>query len=116
LSWRQTTAITADSLGTEPSKPSKPSSEGFEGSISSDSPIVGPAGEAPTNPTEVALDWAPLQERVMSWAEWKAAALNRLFEEHGRLGRPGRITAETVLHGQRVSQMIEQCDRRGTRP
>lgn len=34
-----------------------------------------------------------------SWAEWKAAALNRLFQEEGVTGRPGRITAATVRHG-----------------
>jgi hypothetical protein len=32
------------------------------------------------------------------WAEWKAAALNRLFREQGVTGRPGRITAATVRH------------------
>ncbi|HJT89213.1 MAG TPA: hypothetical protein VJ732_15200 [Bryobacteraceae bacterium] len=35
-----------------------------------------------------------------SWAEWKAAALNRLFQQHGVTGRPGRITAATVRHGE----------------
>jgi hypothetical protein len=35
------------------------------------------------------------------WAEWKAAALNRLFREQGVTGQPGRITAETVRHGER---------------
>jgi hypothetical protein len=35
------------------------------------------------------------------WAEWKAAALNRLFQEHGATGKPGRITAATVRHGER---------------
>ena len=33
------------------------------------------------------------------WAEWKAAALNRLFQEQGATGKPGRITAATVRHG-----------------
>ncbi len=37
----------------------------------------------------------------MSWAEWKAVALNRLFFEQGTAGQPGRITAETVRHGER---------------
>jgi hypothetical protein len=37
----------------------------------------------------------------MSWAEWKAEMLNRLFLEHGRTGRRGRITAATVLDGER---------------
>lgn len=36
-----------------------------------------------------------------SWAEWKAARLNRLFKEQGVTGRPGRITAATVLHGEK---------------
>jgi len=39
-----------------------------------------------------------------SWPEWKATALNRLFLERGVTGRPGRITAATVLHGERQQQ------------
>jgi hypothetical protein len=35
------------------------------------------------------------------WAEWKAAALNRLFHEQGATGKPGRITAATVRDGER---------------
>jgi hypothetical protein len=35
------------------------------------------------------------------WAEWKGAALNRLFQEHGATGKPGRITAATVRHDER---------------
>ena len=35
------------------------------------------------------------------WAEWKAAALNRLFQEQGTTGKPGRITAATVRHGEK---------------
>lgn len=34
------------------------------------------------------------------WAEWKAAALNRLFQEQGVTGQPGRITAATIQHGE----------------
>jgi len=34
------------------------------------------------------------------WAEWKAA-LNRFCQEQGVTGKPGRITAATVRHGQR---------------
>jgi hypothetical protein len=41
--------------------------------------------------------------KATSWAEWKAAALNRLFQERGVTGRPGRITAETVRHGERAA-------------
>lgn len=36
-----------------------------------------------------------------SWAEWKAEALNRLFQEQGRAGQRGRITTETVRRGAR---------------
>ena len=36
--------------------------------------------------------------KASSWADWKAAALNRLFLEQGVTGRSGRITAATVLH------------------
>ena len=35
------------------------------------------------------------------WAEWKAAALNSLFQEQGVTGQPGRITAATIQHGER---------------
>jgi hypothetical protein len=37
----------------------------------------------------------------VSPAEWKAASLNRLFEEQGVRGEPGRITTATVRHGER---------------
>jgi hypothetical protein len=35
------------------------------------------------------------------WADWKAAAMNRLFQQHGATRKPGRITAATVRHGER---------------
>jgi hypothetical protein len=44
---------------------------------------------------------AAADPRWMSWAERKAEMLNRLFLEQGVTGRRGRITAETVLHGER---------------
>ena len=44
----------------------------------------------------------------MSWAEWKAAALNRLFLEQGISGQAGRITAETILHGERMNRVLQQ--------
>jgi hypothetical protein len=37
-----------------------------------------------------------LESEGIPWAEWKAAALNRLFQEQGATGKPGRITAATV--------------------
>jgi hypothetical protein len=45
-----------------------------------------------------AMDYSPGE---ISWAEWEAAALNRLFLERGALGKPGRITAETVRDSER---------------
>jgi hypothetical protein len=33
------------------------------------------------------------------YGEWQAARLNAIFAEHGVLGEPGRITAETVQGG-----------------
>ena len=39
--------------------------------------------------------------KATSWTEWKATQLNRLFLEQGVTGRSGRITASTVLHGER---------------
>ena len=44
---------------------------------------------------------AARREVWMSWCEWKAAALNRLFQEQGTSGQPGRITAATIEHGEK---------------
>jgi hypothetical protein len=44
---------------------------------------------------------AACREVWISWAEWKARQLNRLFLDHGATGQPGRITAETVRRGER---------------
>jgi hypothetical protein len=49
------------------------------------------------------------RSKANSWAEWKAAKLNRLFQEQGVTGRPGRITAATVLHGEKKRNVaVEQ--------
>ncbi len=51
--------------------------------------------------------------KANSWAEWKAARLNRLFQEQGVTGRPGRITAATVLHGEKKRNVAgEQSEER----
>lgn len=42
----------------------------------------------------------------MSWAEWKGAALNRLFLEQGVTGQSGRISAETVRHGEQSRRTV----------
>jgi hypothetical protein len=38
----------------------------------------------------------------LDWDEWKAQALNRLCQEQGVTGQPGRITAATVRHGEQA--------------
>jgi hypothetical protein len=45
-----------------------------------------------------------LHSEGISPEERKAAALNRLFQEKGATGQPGRITAETVRHGERQAK------------
>ena len=95
LDWQPKDGITADSPSGEPTKPSKPSFVGFVGSLQGDSPKIGVAEEspAPDNRPEdrihAAVDSSPTTERVMSWAEWKAAALNRLFLEQGTSEQAG---------------------------
>jgi hypothetical protein len=46
-------------------------------------------------------------EQGVSWAEWKAAALNRLFQELGVTGQPGRITDATVRHGEASRNRVD---------
>ena len=83
LNWRSSARITEESPDREPTKPSKPGSVGFVGPTSTPVP-------------EIAVDCQKPEERVMSWCEWQAAALNRLFLEQGVTGQPGRITPETI--------------------
>jgi hypothetical protein len=93
MDWRPKAPILANSAESVPTKPSKPRSVGFEGGTSGESPEirVGPS----------------TTERWCAWAEWKAAALNRLFQEQGATGKPGRITAATVRHGERNTRGTE---------
>jgi hypothetical protein len=110
LDWQPKGVITADTPQSEPTKPSKPGFVGFVGSLSGDPPKIDVPKEAPTqgrgvNRIDLAVDSATAPERVMSWSEWKAAALNRLFLELGTSGGPGRVTAETIRHGQGLGRM-----------
>jgi hypothetical protein len=89
MDWKPKLCATADSAESEPTKPSKPvSSSQSDGS-------VGFVGATPGEFSKID------KGRVTPWAEWKAAALNRLFQEQGVTGQPGRITAATVRHGER---------------
>src|SRR5262249_14687218 len=80
-----------------------PGSVGFEGSPSGGFAKI-PAGKGGPDSIFGSVDSSSAPEGVMSWAQWKAAALNRLFKEQGLLGQPGHITAETVSHGEQMTQ------------
>lgn len=47
------------------------------------------------------------REVWLSWAEWKAQGLNRLFAKHGVMGKPGGITADIIKHGEKPAKSIE---------
>jgi len=54
---------------------------------------------SPLSPEPPAV--ACTSEQGICWEEWKAAALNQLFQEKGCTGLPGLITAATIKHGAR---------------
>jgi hypothetical protein len=74
--WKPKAPKFEEFTGTEPTKPSKPSSVGFVGATTASKEI-----------------W-------ISRHEWKARALNSLFQEQGLTRKPGKITAATVQHGE----------------
>ena len=45
------------------------------------------------------LEDTPTDAPRISWEEWEASMLNRLFEQQGVTGKPSRITGATVRHG-----------------
>jgi hypothetical protein len=97
LEWNPTERILADLPQTEPTKPSQPGFVGLVASFSASSAKIAcgrpggadagsdsdPAPNQVVNPIEPQVDFAPRRERVMSWSEWKAGSLNRLFLEQG---------------------------------
>ena len=100
LEWQLPEPIIAGSADIKPTKPSKPGFVGFEGSVPDENRnLAGTGKELEDACRRTQLDCAAEPERVMSWAEWKAAALNQLFLEQGSSGEPGRITAGTLFHG-----------------
>jgi len=92
MDWKPRPRILADSAESEPTKPSKPGSVGFEGDTSA---------KATEIQAEPCLAGREFDERSLSWPEWKATTLNKLFLEQGLTGEPGRIITDTVRHGQR---------------
>jgi hypothetical protein len=61
------------------------------------------------NAEPVAAATGAEREQGKPWAEWKAAALNRLFQEQGTAGLPGRITAATVRHGEAGRERVDSA-------
>ena len=113
LGWEPKPHILEHSAESGPTKPSKPGSVGF-------------VGATPGNSRKIETVFDTIRSAppasFTTCAEFKAAMLNRLLQEQGTLGQPGRITAATVRHGeighQRSSvRMAVVCDaNRGTRP
>jgi len=93
MDWQPKAHVLAKSAEGGPTKPSELSSLGFEGVMPGDSPTI------QLLPQRANL--AGARERGASWAAWKAAALNRLFQEQGVTGQPSRIMAATVEDGQK---------------
>lgn len=56
------------------------------------------------NPSQPEAD-RPQPGTWITWDAWKADALNRLFHEQGRTGKPGQITAETVRDGRKKREV-----------
>lgn len=104
LTWRPDGRIFKDSAGIEPTKPSEPGFDGFDGSISPQATEIKPtrSDRSAYESANPQVDLSTAGERLMSWAEWKAGALNQLFLELGATGQSGRITADTIRHGEQV--------------
>ena len=57
-----------------------------------------PTAPQSTTPKKRLADIDP-DERGVPYTQWRADQLNELFRRHGRLGEPGRLTAQTVEDG-----------------
>lgn len=69
----------------------------------------GASGLTHPNAEPVPAPIPPEREEGMPWPEWKAAELNRLFQEQGATGQPGRVTAATVQHGEAGLQRVDSA-------
>lgn len=81
--------------------PPRPAGEGPEGAAEPTQPNAEPV------PRAIVLE----REEELPWAEWKAAALNRLFQQQGITGLPSRITPATIRHSEMGGGRL---DSRGT--
>jgi hypothetical protein len=99
LRWEPQPHILADLAGRAPTKTTETLFDVFVGAYSANIPKI----EGGPDPAEQAEQAAsdPEREEGVPWAQWKADMLNRLFQEQGTSGQPGRITAATVQHGER---------------
>jgi hypothetical protein len=100
LDWQAKGGILAEGTESEPTKPSEPGSVGFEGASTADSPEIDAETEQARSARRM-LNEMSWYSKGIAWADWKACALNRLFQEQGTSGQPGKITAASVCHGER---------------
>jgi hypothetical protein len=96
LDWQPEAQILLKTAESTPTKPTERSFDGFVGATPAKSPGICAEPErgfdGSTYPGFPEIHGTP-------WAEWKADALNRLFEDYGVIGQPGRIMAKTVQDG-----------------
>ena len=104
LTWQPGERIIEDSDGTEPTKPSEPGFDGFDGASPDESAEIGlTRGDRNSHESaKLEVDLSTGSERLMSWAEWKAGALNQLFLDLGSTGQPGRIAPDTIRHSEQA--------------
>jgi hypothetical protein len=102
MGWQPGARISRICPDNEPTKPSKPGSVGFEGALQEKSQEICDRPDAePKSPVPAVMAVSgTLDSTGLPWCAWKAETLNRLFQEQGVTGRPGRITATTVRRGQ----------------
>jgi hypothetical protein len=105
--WVPTTPIIEECANITPTKPSKPGSDGFVGSTSEETAVIKAQPQVDSVAAETAIS--------VSWAEWKAASLNRLFRDQGLTGRAGKLTAATMRHGESSSPKVD-CEPKSKRP
>jgi hypothetical protein len=93
----------------QPTTPQRDPRDGVAQTIPDSPAAYSPAGEHEQREAASELantttppSWAGTEHACgIPWAEWKALVLNRLFQDQGITGEPGRITAATVRHGER---------------